>query len=68
MPKPPAAPDLISTVEAAEIFGVTPRTIARYVLEGRLTPAMPKQGRTSAYVFDRAHILAERAAISEETA
>ena len=63
MPEPP---DEVTTRQAMEILGLTnPSTVARYVLEHKLTPSRKLPGRTGAYLFWRAdieHLAAERAA------
>lgn len=45
--------ELVGTREAAEIGGVTQRTVARWVETGKLTPYAKIPGRTGAYLFRR---------------
>ena len=56
--------DLVSTTEAAEILDRHVRTIHRLVNDGQLTPVAKVPGKTGAYMFHRADVLAlrERAA------
>lgn len=53
--------DLIGTTEAAEILGVTSRTVKRLALIGNdLPPAHKMPGDTGAYLFHRADVEALR--------
>lgn len=45
-------PRLIATREASALFGVTTRTVARWVEDGTLTPAAQAPGPNGAYLFD----------------
>ena len=51
-------PPLISTAEAAAILDCHVRTIHRLVEAGRLAPAAKVPGRTGAYLFNRADVVA----------
>lgn len=53
-----SAPDLIGTAEAAQIFGVAPSTITRWVQAKKLKPAYQLPGLI---LFDRETVL-EKAA------
>lgn len=44
--------DLRNTAEAAEILGLSVRSVLRLVERGDLRPAMKLPGRTGAYLFD----------------
>lgn len=48
--------DLLATAEAAARLGITPRHVARLVLDGKLTPAAKAPGIRGAYLFDRSQI------------
>lgn len=51
------SPDLVGTVEAAQILGKSPRTVHRMVKAGELTPALVAPGGfAGAYLFDRSEI------------
>lgn len=41
----------ITTAELAQAYGVTVRTISRWVAIGRLVPAVKFPGRTGGYLF-----------------
>jgi excisionase family DNA binding protein len=45
------ADNLIATLEAAQLLGVSVRTVHRMVAQGHLTPAAKVPGRTGAYLF-----------------
>lgn len=45
--------DLLTTSEAAELLGVSGRTLSRWVEAGRITPAVTAPGRTGVRMFDR---------------
>lgn len=45
-------PSLVSTRAVADRLGVTPRTVARWVEAGTLTPAAQAPGPFGAYLFD----------------
>lgn len=47
-------PDLVGTVEAAEILGVSLATIKRLASKGDLPHVVKMRGGTGAYLFDRA--------------
>ncbi|HKV67672.1 MAG TPA: hypothetical protein VJN72_06250 [Gaiellales bacterium] len=50
-------PDEVTAREAMEILGLTnPSTVARYVLERKLTPSRKLPGKTGAYLFWRTDI------------
>ncbi len=49
-------PDLVGTVESAEILGVSSRTVKRYALTGELAPVTKMPGDTGAYLFHRADV------------
>jgi len=55
-----AAPDLIGTVEAAELIGRSVPHMKRLAASGRVPPALKMPGRTGAYLFDRAVVEAYR--------
>jgi excisionase family DNA binding protein len=61
-------PDLIGTVEAAEILGVERSTLSRWVKEGEIEPAMRLPGKVGAYLFRRAYIRSRRAWAAERVA
>lgn len=46
------ARQLLSTAEVANITGVSPRTVNRWVSEGRLTPAAQAPGPKGARLFN----------------
>lgn len=52
----PDLDDLLTTAQAAEILGKTPRTVQRMVAAGLLTPATTLPGKTGAHLFDRAEV------------
>lgn len=60
-----STPDLIGTVEAAEIIGVERSTLSRWVASGRITPAMQLQGTTGAMLFHRADAVALASALAD---
>lgn len=41
----------ITTAELAQAYGVTVRTISRWVATGRISPAVKFPGRTGGYLF-----------------
>lgn len=41
----------VTTAELAEAYGVTVRTISRWVNTGRLTPTVKFPGKTGGYLF-----------------
>jgi hypothetical protein len=49
-------PDLVGTVEAAEIIGCERSSLSRWVALGKLTPAMRLTGDTGAHLFHRADV------------
>ena len=51
----------IGTSAAAELLGVSVRTVHRMVAQGMLTPAGKLPGNTGAYLFDEGDVLALRA-------
>lgn len=55
MPTTPAD-DLVTTAEACQILGKHPSTLARWVKDGTLTPAMKVPGLRGPMLFDRAEI------------
>ena len=55
--------DLIGSAEAAAIFGVTIKTITRYVARGTLVPAFKLAGIRGAYIFNRADVEAAKGAV-----
>lgn len=53
----PETPDLVGTVEAAEIIGCERSSLSRWVALGKLTPAIRvSDGPTSAQLFHRSDI------------
>lgn len=46
----------LTTAQAANALGVSVRTIARWVQEGRLSPALRLDGTRGAMWFDRAEV------------
>lgn len=48
--------ELISTVEASEVIGVTRWHLARLVREGHITPAVRGPGPRGAFLFDPATV------------
>ena len=48
--------ELIPTKTVAEMFGKTVATINRWVLEGKLTPAIDMGGRTGARLYRRSDV------------
>lgn len=49
-------PDLLSTVEAAEIIGVERSTLSRWIDAGRITPALKLPGINGAHLFARSEV------------
>jgi excisionase family DNA binding protein len=47
---------LLSTAEVAALTGVSPRTVNRWVREGRLTPAAQAPGPKGARLFNAADL------------
>lgn len=47
---------LLSTAEVAELRGVSPRTVNRWVREGKLTPAAQAPGPKGARMFRAADL------------
>lgn len=47
---------LLTTREAAELLGVAPQTIARWVESGRLVPTLRAPGLRGAMFFERAAV------------
>lgn len=60
MPKTerPPSNDLVPTAEAATILNRHVRTVHRLVAEGLLSPAVKIPGKTGAYLFHRADVVA----------
>ena len=56
------ATDTMSTVQAAEHLGVSPRTVQRLVISGELEPLAKLPGKTGAYLFDAAVVRALKTA------
>lgn len=52
------SPDLMTTREVADAFGVTTREIARRVERSALEPAVKLRGLRGAFLFNRADIAA----------
>ena len=52
---------LVGTTEAAELLGVSVRTVHRLVSAQRLTPAAKLAGLRGAYLFDKAQVAALKA-------
>lgn len=50
--------DLLTTAQAAEVLGVTVRTVARWADSGRLTPAVEFPGLRGPRMFRQADVLA----------
>lgn len=50
-------PDLVGTAEAAELLGVSVRTIHRMTVKGLITPSIKFPGQTGGYLFERADVL-----------
>jgi excisionase family DNA binding protein len=48
--------ELQTTAQVAERLGLTPRTIARMVDDGRITAATKLPGERGAYLFDPAEV------------
>lgn len=59
--------ELLTTREAAELLGVTTRTVARRVDAGSLQAARQLPGATGAYLFHRTTIEAALAAATTST-
>lgn len=54
---PTDTPDLVGTVEAAEIIGCERSSLSRWVALGKLTPALQVgHGATGAHLFHRSDI------------
>jgi predicted site-specific integrase-resolvase len=47
---------LIGSAEAADLLGVDPATVVRWVHMGRVTPITKAPGQTGAWLFSRAEI------------
>lgn len=47
-----SSPHLIGVTEAAEILGIPPRTVKRWILTGELAHVAKLPGSTGAYVLD----------------
>lgn len=62
--------DLLTTAQAAEIFGVSVATVNRWVAAGRITPAVQFPGTTGGRLYDRADVdkLAKRRALAGDAA
>jgi DNA-binding transcriptional MerR regulator len=48
---------LIGSVEAADILGVAPATITRWVAKGTITPAAKGPGQTGPFLFSLTEIV-----------
>ena len=69
MPTPDTTADvLVSTARVAKHLGVTPRQVARLVLDDKLTPVTKFEGPTGAYVFRLADVEAYAATRRADTA
>ena len=49
-------PSLISTTEIVERYGVTRKTLQRWLIAGKIVPVKTLTGRTGAHLFDEADI------------
>lgn len=51
-------PQVISAAEAARILSVSPRTVARWIKSGRLTPVTKLDGLRGPYLLDAQDVYA----------
>jgi predicted site-specific integrase-resolvase len=56
VPKTASDEPLIGAKDAADLLGVDPATVVRWVHAGRVTPITKAPGKTGAWLFSRAEI------------